>query len=157
MTVGVSQGQGFSVAARSRAPDLASLGRAQPHLTVSVIHSDRRYNARTAQRHVARPLPPGIFVITILSVEISYDPAKRDKVLAERSLDFAQAGAVFAGLVAEIEDTRRGYGEQHFVTAGTLDGRLVVIVWTPRDGSRRIISMRHAHDREEALWRQLLG
>ena len=104
-----------------------------------------------------QPLPPGISVTTILSVQISYDPAKRDKVLAERGLDFAQAGAVFAGLVAEIEDTRRSYGEQHFVTAGTLDGRLVLIVWTPRNGSRRTISMRHAHDREEALWRQLLG
>jgi hypothetical protein len=33
-----------------------------------------------------------------------------------------------------------------------------VIVWTPRDGSRRIISMRFTHGREEeALWRQLLG
>ena len=88
-------------------------------------------------------------------MDVSYDPAKRDKVLAERGIDFAQAAEVFAATVAEIEDTRRDYGERRFITAGTLKDRLVVIVWTPRDGSRRIISMRFAHAREEALWRQL--
>jgi uncharacterized protein len=90
-------------------------------------------------------------------VDISYDPTKRAKVLADRGLDFAQAATVFSGPVAEIEDTRRDYGERRFITAGWLDDRMVVIVWTPRDGSRRIISMRYAHEREEALWRQLIG
>jgi uncharacterized DUF497 family protein len=102
-------------------------------------------------------LRPGISVTTISSVDVNYDPAKRAKVLADRGIDFAQAGAVFAGPVAEIEDTRRDYGERRFITAGLLGDRVVVIVWTPRDGSRRIISMRFTHGREEALWRQLLG
>lgn len=88
-------------------------------------------------------------------MDVSYDPAKRDKVLAERGIDFAQAADVFAATVAEIADTRRDYGERRFITAGMLKDRLVVIVWTPRDGSRRIISMRFAHAREEALWRRL--
>jgi uncharacterized protein len=30
-------------------------------------------------------------------MDISFDPAKRDKTLAERGLDFADAGLVFAG------------------------------------------------------------
>jgi uncharacterized DUF497 family protein len=90
-------------------------------------------------------------------MDISFDPAKRAKNLAGRGLDFARAGTVFAGRVAEIEDTRRDYGERRFVTAGVLDNRIVVIVWTPRNGSRRIISMRYTHGREEALWRQLIG
>ncbi len=88
-------------------------------------------------------------------MDISYDPAKRDKVLAERGIDFAQEAEVFDATVAEIDDTRQDYGERRLITAGLLGGRLVVIVWTPRDGSRRIISMRFAHAREEALWRQL--
>ena len=29
-------------------------------------------------------------------------------------------------------DERRDYGELRFITAGTLDGRTVVLVWTPR-------------------------
>ncbi|HKM62599.1 MAG TPA: BrnT family toxin [Acidisphaera sp.] len=35
---------------------------------------------------------------------------------------------------------------------GRLDGRCAVIVWTPRGGTRRSISMRHAHAEEEANW-----
>jgi uncharacterized DUF497 family protein len=35
---------------------------------------------------------------------------------------------------------------------GYLDERLVVLVWTPRDEVRRIISMRKANDREKAFY-----
>ncbi|MFT4435013.1 BrnT family toxin [Caballeronia sp. 15715] len=45
-------------------------------------------------------------------------------------------------------DLRRNYGEQRFTTAGWLDGRIVVLFWTPRGEDRRIISMRKANDRE---------
>jgi uncharacterized DUF497 family protein len=43
---------------------------------------------------------------------------------------------------------RFDYGEPRFVTVGMLDSRLVVFVWTPRGSARRIISMRHCHERE---------
>ena len=33
-------------------------------------------------------------------------------------------------------------------TAGLLQGRMVVLVWTPRGTARRIISMRKANERE---------
>lgn len=79
------------------------------------------------------------------------------KNLADRGLDFARASEVFANRTTEIEDTRRDYGERRFTTARPLADRIVVIVWMPRDGSRRIISMRFAHEREQALWRQRIG
>jgi uncharacterized DUF497 family protein len=82
-------------------------------------------------------------------MDISYGPAKRAKVSADRGIDFAQADAVFAGPVAEIEDTRRDYGERRFITVGLLGDRVVVIVWTPRNGSRRIISMRSMDARKD--------
>jgi hypothetical protein len=90
-------------------------------------------------------------------VRITFDPAKRERTLAERGLDFADAAKVFAGVHTVVPDDRRDYGEARFITAGFLDGRLVVMVWTPRGTARRIISMRHAHAKEEALWRQALG
>ncbi len=37
----------------------------------------------------------------------TWDPAKRAKTLAERGLDFHDAGIVFAGVTVEIEDTRK--------------------------------------------------
>ena len=48
------------------------------------------------------------------------------------------------------------YGEARFITAGFLHGRFVVVVWTPRDGGRRIISMRHGHDREKVRFQSYL-
>lgn len=79
---------------------------------------------------------------------ITFDPAKRDKTLAKRGLDFQRADQVFAGIHLTRTDGRRDYGEPRFVTAGWLDQRIVVIVWTQRGGARRIISMRKANERE---------
>ena len=85
-------------------------------------------------------------------MNISFDPAKRAGTLLHRGLDFADAGAVFVGRTVTVQDTRRDYGEDRFITAGHLGGRCVVLVWTPRAGARRIISMRFAHADEEASW-----
>jgi uncharacterized DUF497 family protein len=90
-------------------------------------------------------------------VKISYDPAKRAATLENRGLDFADAGQIFTGSHASAPDDRRDYGEARNITAGYLAGRLVVVVWTRRDGTRRIISMRHAHEREAERWRKLLA
>jgi uncharacterized DUF497 family protein len=85
-------------------------------------------------------------------MDISFDPAKRAATLANRGLDFADAGLVFAGTTITVQDLRHDYSEERFITAGHLDGHCVVLVWTPRGGARRIISMRHAHADEEADW-----
>jgi uncharacterized protein len=76
-------------------------------------------------------------------MDISFDPAKRDKTLAERGLDFA-------GVTATVQDMRRDYGEDRYITIGQLRGRRVVLVWTAPGDTRRIISMRYAHASEEA-------
>ena len=85
-------------------------------------------------------------------VDIRFDPAKRAATLEHRGLDFADAALVFTGRTVTVQDMRREYGEDRFITAGHLTGRCVVLVWTPRGGARRVISMRHAHDEEEASW-----
>ena len=90
-------------------------------------------------------------------MKISFDPAKRDITLRERGLDFRDANRIFAGKNATIPDQRRDYGEARFITAGYLDDRMVVLVWTPREKSRRIISMRYAHGKEESRWREHMG
>ena len=82
-------------------------------------------------------------------VRISFDPAKRDKTLAERGLDFKDAPIALEGLTFEVEDTRRQYGERRILCFGLLDGRLVVVGYTPRGSVRHIFSMRKANDREQ--------
>jgi uncharacterized DUF497 family protein len=84
-------------------------------------------------------------------MRVTFDPTKRAKTLAERGLDFEDAAIVFQGTTVEVEDTRRNYGEKRIICYGLLSGRLVVIGYTPRDGSRHVFSMRKANDREKAL------
>ncbi|MDP3670271.1 MAG: BrnT family toxin [Telluria sp.] len=87
-------------------------------------------------------------------MRFTFDRAKRAKTLLERGLDFARAGDVFEGVTVTMDDSRLDYGEPRFVTVGYLDGRVVVVVWTPRGRSRRIISMRKANEREIAKFAQ---
>ena len=83
-------------------------------------------------------------------MRISYDPAKRQKTLDERGLDFEDAPIVFEGDTFEVEDTRRDYGETRMICFGYLEDRLVVIGYTPRGSVRHIFSMRKANGREKA-------
>lgn len=82
-------------------------------------------------------------------MQVTFDPAKRERTLAERGLDFADAEAVFAGVTLQLQDERRDYGELRWQSYGLLDGRLVMIVWTERGGSRHVMSMRKCNEREK--------
>ena len=81
-------------------------------------------------------------------MQIEFDQNKREKTLQERGLDFARADEVFAGVTVTVNDNRKNYGELRYITVGMLNGRAVVMVWTPRGAARRIISMRYANERE---------
>ena len=63
-----------------------------------------------------------------------------------------RAGEVFGGPTLTVEDDRRDYGETRFITIGLLDSRMVVMVWTRRSPARRIIILRKANDREQAIY-----
>lgn len=84
-------------------------------------------------------------------MRIDFDSDKREKALAERGLDFARAAEIFAGRHFTAEDVREDYSEPRYITVGKLDGRMVVMVWTPRGEVRRIISMRKANEREQKI------
>jgi len=83
-------------------------------------------------------------------VRLTFDPAKREKTLRERGLDFEDALSVFAGTTVEMDDTRKDYGERRVICYGRLADRLVVIGYTPRGVVRHVFSMRKANDREQA-------
>ena len=89
-------------------------------------------------------------------MRITFDAVKRNKTFIERGLDFARAGEIFEGLTITMPDQRQEYGEARFITAGWLDERIVIVVWTPRGIARRIISMRKANEREIERYGQSL-
>jgi uncharacterized DUF497 family protein len=89
-------------------------------------------------------------------VRITFDLTKRDKTLSERGLDFTDATMVFAGVTLDIEDTRKNYGETRVICYGLLEGRMVVVGYTPRGADRHVFSMRKANEREQARIAPLL-
>ncbi len=83
-------------------------------------------------------------------MKTTFDPAKREWTIAQRGLDFA------VDAERTMVDDRVDYGEVRRISAGFLDGRMVVIVWTQRGTSRHVISMRYCHGKEEKRWRKIL-
>ena len=90
-------------------------------------------------------------------MRISFDPAKRAETLRTRGLDFADAAEVFDGPTFTFPDERYDYPEKRYVTAGLLADRMVIVVWTPTEDGRRVISMRKANDREKARFGERLA
>lgn len=79
----------------------------------------------------------------------TYDENKRQIVLKKRGLDLADAGTVFDGFYLSREDHQHSEMEARTFTVGELNGDIVVVViWTPRPGERRIITMWKANERE---------
>ena len=91
-------------------------------------------------------------------MEITFDPAKRIATLRERGIDFAtDAEKVFAGDTATFDAKRSNYGEFREITAGWLNGRTVIMVWTQRGEARHIISMRYCHAKEAEKFIRSVG
>jgi uncharacterized DUF497 family protein len=89
-------------------------------------------------------------------MKVTYDPAKRRRTLEERGLDFNDAPKIFEGFHLTDPDLRKDYGEDREITVGLLRDDVVVTVWTERQDSRRIISMRKAdRDEREEYFKQL--
>ena len=83
--------------------------------------------------------------------------AEFDKILEQTSIrkhgiDFADVPTVFDGDMLTVEDDRYSYGEQRFVTFGLLQGRVIAVVHTEREGRTRIISARKATKYEQRIY-----
>lgn len=88
---------------------------------------------------------------------VTFDDEKRALTLQHRGLDFAHADQLFSGATLTLLDDRMDYGEIRYQTVGRLGGDVVMVVWTPRDESRRIISMRKCNVRERKIYEEQLG
>lgn len=85
-----------------------------------------------------------------------WDEDKRRTNIRDHGIDFADCPAVFEGYTATIED-KRHYREQRFKTLGFLQGRLISIIHTEREGIIRFISARKASTNEQTFFSKTLG
>ena len=82
-------------------------------------------------------------------MEFEWDEFKSEACFQKRGFDFAYAAQAFGDPDRTIDvDSRRDYGEDRFRLTGNIQGRLYVVVYTPRDSIIRIISARKANQRE---------
>lgn len=81
-------------------------------------------------------------------MDISFDPSKSERNIAERGIPFEQAAAFQWDSALIVEDTRKDYGERRFQALGLIGVRLHVLVFTPRARKVHVISLRRANQRE---------
>jgi uncharacterized DUF497 family protein len=86
-----------------------------------------------------------------------WDEEKSERNLEKHGLSFEDAEKVFSGPCVTFVDDRFDYEETRLITLGTLEGRVVVAVHTPRGENTRIISMRKANARERKIYQKRLG
>lgn len=83
-----------------------------------------------------------------VQVNISFDPAKNERNIAERGIPFEAATDFDWSTALVVEDLRKDYGEQRFQALGFIGERLHMLVFTPREGKVHVISLRKANRRE---------
>lgn len=76
------------------------------------------------------------------SVLFEWDENKRRSVLERHGIDFEDAVQIFDGPVWETLSPRTG--EQRWLAIGVVDGIEIAVVYTIRNGCRRIITARRA-------------
>lgn len=81
-------------------------------------------------------------------MDITYDPAKNNKNIAERGLSFDAVGQFDFDTAFVYVATRKSYDEARYVGIGYIEHRLHVVVFTETETGLRVISLRKANGRE---------
>ena len=82
-------------------------------------------------------------------MSFEWNEHKNQSNIQKHGLSFEEAAAIFDSVTFTYESTGADYGEKRYVSIGAIeDVVIVVVVYTPRNGLRRIISARLA-GREE--------
>ncbi len=87
-------------------------------------------------------------------MDITFDPAKNERNVAERGLPFSLVDRLDWSSALISEDVRKEYGERRFRVLGLIEGRLHAVVFTPRADKVHVISLRKANSREVRLYEQ---
>ncbi len=89
-------------------------------------------------------------------MEFEWDEEKRRRTLALRGLDFRLAGLFFDGRPTVSEHSPRD-DEDRWRTVALINGRFHTLIWTLREDTVRVVTMRRAHVSEERAYRALHG
>ncbi len=86
-----------------------------------------------------------------------WESEKSEATLKARGFGFEYAVGIFEGPILEKEDKRADYGERRIQAIGLAGSDVLFVVYTWRDGVRRIISARLANRSERDDYRKVYG
>lgn len=89
-------------------------------------------------------------------MEFEWNEEKRQRILKERSLDFADAFQFFDGRPMIHQPTLRS-DEERWKSTARFEGKFFTVVWMWRDVAIRLISMRRSHGQEEREYLSAFG
>lgn len=92
--------------------------------------------------------------LSLTAMKLEWDENKRASNKLKHGFDFLDAHLVFTDEALIEEDRRTDYGEKRYTLIGHLSNRLVIVIFSQRDDSIRIISMRKANHREQKKYDQ---
>ena len=87
-------------------------------------------------------------------MKVTFDPAKDALNQDKHGVTLAEAARLDWDGMLVIPDWRRDYGEDRYRGIALLSGRLYSVVFTPRDETMRIISLRKASNTEIEAYEQ---
>ena len=87
-------------------------------------------------------------------MDFEWDEVKNEANLLKHGIDFEDAIGMFSRPVLEKVDSRREYGEIRVIAIGLVDQRELVVVYTIRGQTHRIISARRAGSDERRAYHQ---
>jgi uncharacterized DUF497 family protein len=88
----------------------------------------------------------------VVGMGFECDEGKSRNNLLQRGFDFSVAYCFDFETALTVIDDRHDYGELRYRSVGTANNKLFSVVWTPRNGKLRIISVRRANKKERKLY-----
>lgn len=90
-------------------------------------------------------------------IDIVFDASKDAQNVAKHGLSLGEATEFRWEEATFKQDTRKDYGETRIIGTSTLRGRIHVMVFTVREGTYRIISLRKANHKERKNYEKETG
>jgi len=85
-------------------------------------------------------------------MQYEWDESKRAANYAKHGVDFTEAEGFEWSTAIEAMDSRFDYGEERWVALGLIGKRLYVLIYTRRQESVCLISLRRANTREREYY-----
>ena len=90
-------------------------------------------------------------------MEFEWDLIKNQRNIEKHGIDFTDAVRIFEHPTLKVVDNRHDYGEKRIAAMGMVEDVILYVVYTARNGIRRIISARRVNCRERKKYREIFS